>query len=325
MPITLRPGHGGDAHRGDGQAAGNVVGQPDHPRAADAGRRLQLIERDHRAGTDLDDLALHAVIRQHRFQQARIGLQRLLAGRADAGPRRRGREQRQRRELPRPFQFEAFLMRRRRPADRPGNLGPRRRRHRLGRLGRRSRHRDAGLAARGLRFWFLVDLGHDWLLVTIQAPDHTNAEQADVAKRSAEQPGGVAPMCDRPPRHPTGRAPFPGGQPQRQQHQDDGQRRAQQPNCDPAIGTEHLASGGQCVVRHQPPAGPAQSGRPRPRQLHAMRARDPRQDGTGHRQGGEQRRQTEGQPAAAAMQPDPPRPGQQRKSRQYAGKPESLQ
>ena len=43
MPITLRPGNGGDAHGGDRQAAGDVVREPDHPGAANAGRRHEFI------------------------------------------------------------------------------------------------------------------------------------------------------------------------------------------------------------------------------------------------------------------------------------------
>ena len=71
--------HGGDAHRGHRQAARHVVRQPDHPGAANAGRRLQLVQRHHRARADLHDAALHAVVRQHGLQQSGIGLQRLLA------------------------------------------------------------------------------------------------------------------------------------------------------------------------------------------------------------------------------------------------------
>ena len=107
-------GHGGDAHGGDRQAAGHVVGQADHAGAADAGRRFQFVQRHHRAGADFDDLALHAVIGQHRFQQPGIGLQRLLAGRADGGAGGRGLQQVERREAPAAFERQALLPRRRR-------------------------------------------------------------------------------------------------------------------------------------------------------------------------------------------------------------------
>ena len=69
--------HGGDAHRSHREAAGHVIGQADHARAADAGRGLQFVQRHHRTGTDLHDVALHAVIGEHRLQQPGVGLQRL--------------------------------------------------------------------------------------------------------------------------------------------------------------------------------------------------------------------------------------------------------
>ena len=72
-------GDGGDAHRGDVHVARDVVGQADHPRRLGAGRRLQLVERHHRAGIDGGDAAAHAVILQHRLQQAGLVGQRLLA------------------------------------------------------------------------------------------------------------------------------------------------------------------------------------------------------------------------------------------------------
>ena len=98
--------HGGDARRHRAHRAGDVVGQADHAARLGAGRRLQLVERHHRAGPDLHDLALDAEIVEHRLQQAGV----LLAARprrswsrprhaaaatadraAAAGSRRRGR------------------------------------------------------------------------------------------------------------------------------------------------------------------------------------------------------------------------------------------
>ena len=65
---------GGDgAHR-----AGDVVGEADDARRLDAGRGLQLVEGDHRAGADVDDLALDAEIVEHAFEQPRVLLERVL-------------------------------------------------------------------------------------------------------------------------------------------------------------------------------------------------------------------------------------------------------
>jgi hypothetical protein len=50
MPMALRPGHHGDAGGDRAHRAGDVVGEPDDARGLDAGRRLELVERDHRAG-----------------------------------------------------------------------------------------------------------------------------------------------------------------------------------------------------------------------------------------------------------------------------------
>ena len=49
MPITVRPGHDRDAHRDRAHRAGDVVGEADHARRLDAGRRFQLVEGDDRA------------------------------------------------------------------------------------------------------------------------------------------------------------------------------------------------------------------------------------------------------------------------------------
>ena len=71
-------GDDGDA-RGDGaHRAGDVVGEADDARRLDAGRRLQLVERDDRAGADVDDLAAHAEILEHAFEQACVLLERAV-------------------------------------------------------------------------------------------------------------------------------------------------------------------------------------------------------------------------------------------------------
>ena len=78
MPMALRPWHHGDAGGDRAHRAGDVVGEADDARGFDAGRRLQLVERDDRAGADIDDLALDAEIVEHAFEQARVLLQRVL-------------------------------------------------------------------------------------------------------------------------------------------------------------------------------------------------------------------------------------------------------
>ena len=80
----VAPRHGRDPHRHRAQRAGDVVGERDHPRGARAGRRLELVERDHRPGPDVDDLAAHAEIVQHLLERAR-GLGERRAIEADAG------------------------------------------------------------------------------------------------------------------------------------------------------------------------------------------------------------------------------------------------
>ena len=70
MPMALLPGHDGDAGGDRAHRAGDVVGEADDARGLDAGRRLELVERDDRAGADIDDLALHAEIVEHAFEQA---------------------------------------------------------------------------------------------------------------------------------------------------------------------------------------------------------------------------------------------------------------
>ena len=72
-------GHDGDAGGDRAHRAGDVVGKADHARGLGAGRRLELVERDHGAGADIGDLALDAEILQHAFELARILLQDFVA------------------------------------------------------------------------------------------------------------------------------------------------------------------------------------------------------------------------------------------------------
>ena len=72
-------GHHGDAGGDRAHRAGDVVGKPDHARGLGAGRRLELVQRDHGAGAHIGDLALDAEILQHAFELARILLQHFVA------------------------------------------------------------------------------------------------------------------------------------------------------------------------------------------------------------------------------------------------------
>ena len=67
-----------DARRDRAHRAGDVVGEPDHARRLDAGRGLEFVERHHRAGPRVDDLAAHAEVFEHAFERGRVGLQRFL-------------------------------------------------------------------------------------------------------------------------------------------------------------------------------------------------------------------------------------------------------
>ena len=67
----VAPRHHGDARGERAHGAGDVVGEADHARRFDAGRRLQLVERDHRPGPRIDDLAAHAEIGEHAFERGR--------------------------------------------------------------------------------------------------------------------------------------------------------------------------------------------------------------------------------------------------------------
>ena len=66
-----RDAAGDGAHR-----AGDVVGQSDDARRLDAGRGLELIERDDRSRADVDDLAADAEIVENAFQQTGVLLER---------------------------------------------------------------------------------------------------------------------------------------------------------------------------------------------------------------------------------------------------------
>ena len=68
----------GDARRHRAHRAGDVVGQRDHAAGFHACRRLELVQRHHRAGAHGGDAALDAEIGQHRFQHAGILFQRLV-------------------------------------------------------------------------------------------------------------------------------------------------------------------------------------------------------------------------------------------------------
>ena len=69
--------HHGDAGRQRRHRAGDVVGEADDARGLDARRRLQFVQRHHRAGADMDDLAAHPEILQHALEKPRIRLQRI--------------------------------------------------------------------------------------------------------------------------------------------------------------------------------------------------------------------------------------------------------
>ena len=90
--------HGRDPHRHGAQRAGDVVGERDHAGGAGAGRRLQLVQGDHRTGPDVDDLAADAEIVQHLLERAR-GLGERRAIEADAGALARLGEEAERRQL----------------------------------------------------------------------------------------------------------------------------------------------------------------------------------------------------------------------------------
>ena len=63
---------GGDAHRHRLHIAGDVVGEADDPAGLGAGRRLQFVEGDDRAGAHRHDLTADTEILQHVLQHAGV-------------------------------------------------------------------------------------------------------------------------------------------------------------------------------------------------------------------------------------------------------------
>ena len=94
----VAPRHGGDAHRHRAERARDVVGERDHARGAGARRRLELVERDHRAGAHIDDLAADAEIVEHLLERPG-GLGEARAIHADPGALARRGEETERRQL----------------------------------------------------------------------------------------------------------------------------------------------------------------------------------------------------------------------------------
>ena len=70
-------GHDGDAGGDRAHRAGDVVGQRDDAARFDAGRGLEFVERHHRAGADIDDVALDAEVLEHAFETAGHGFEAL--------------------------------------------------------------------------------------------------------------------------------------------------------------------------------------------------------------------------------------------------------
>ena len=89
--------HHGDARRQRAHRARDVVGEADDARRFDAGRGLEFVERDHRAGPRIDDLAAHAEIAEHAFERRGVFLQGFAAhgGAADLARLRQQFERRQ--------------------------------------------------------------------------------------------------------------------------------------------------------------------------------------------------------------------------------------
>ena len=78
-------GNDGDAGGDRAHRAGDIVGKADDAGRLDAGGRFQLVERDDRAGSDMDDLALDAEVLEHAFEHAGILLQRIGRKRSSRG------------------------------------------------------------------------------------------------------------------------------------------------------------------------------------------------------------------------------------------------
>ena len=58
--------------------AGDVVGEPDHPRGLDAERRFEFVQGDHRPPAYVDDLALDPEIVEDAFEEPRVLLECVL-------------------------------------------------------------------------------------------------------------------------------------------------------------------------------------------------------------------------------------------------------
>ncbi len=86
------PRHGRDARREGGHVARDVVGELDDAARLDAGRGLQLVHGDDRAGAHFLDRAFHMEVVEHAFEQAGITLQSLLV---ELAGRRGGRSRKQ--------------------------------------------------------------------------------------------------------------------------------------------------------------------------------------------------------------------------------------
>jgi hypothetical protein len=63
--------------------ARDVVGEPDHARGLGAGRGLELVEGHHRAGADLDDIALDAEVLEHAREQLGVLFEGVFVERGD--------------------------------------------------------------------------------------------------------------------------------------------------------------------------------------------------------------------------------------------------
>ena len=82
----------GDARGERAHGAGNVVGEPDHARGFDARRGLELVKRDDRARSGIDDLAAHAEVAKHALERGGVRLQRVGAQHGATDRLRRGEE-----------------------------------------------------------------------------------------------------------------------------------------------------------------------------------------------------------------------------------------
>ena len=150
----------GDARRDRRHRARDVVGEADDARRLDAGRGLEFVERDDRAGAHVDDFALDAEIVEHALQQPRVLLQRVfgdlrgdeLLGLGEHGERRQlvgvAVEQR---ELRFAHRAPSGLERAGRRGDARGRRGGAGEGRRAGRGRARAGHRRVGARARSRR------------------------------------------------------------------------------------------------------------------------------------------------------------------------------